>query len=628
MSFRRVSGLALVAFATLLWMACGDYYRPVVFPINSTQTNPANFHTVWSINSNGSYTATPPVGATPLFTYSYGSAMQIDVSGDSVLASTGGLGDRDGHLNINQTSAVVLPNFSRVFVASAGSIEAGGADVVSSFASIIQGLTISLGTVSTATLPNTVGSSQNSSITSISAAGTTVTVTLAIPFNTLSPGAEIVVSGVTLTGNPAVGAYNGTFTISSISGNTVTYTDPAASGLPAVTASGTAAGYPGFCRYLPDAVAAAQNSTVYVANYGEENGATCNLASTDSIAVLNSLTNAITNLVYMTAGSHPIAAVQAVNSNTNKLYTANAGNSSISSFNTVDMSTNSVIGFTYKNPAWMLATVDGQKVYIVTQGDGQLVTLDTATDTVTATQPVGAGANYIAYEPNHSRVFVTNPMTSTVYVFSTSTANESPSPIASFGLLANGAGSTANYPSCVNPCPISVAALPDGSRAYVASYTLSGCSDPTYSATCVITPQVTIINLQSNTIKATLPLTATGAAPVTESIDCVPQGVDGTGAVIPYSPAGLPAPGISTPRFMPRFRMSAAAAADSSHVYISVCDAGTVADIITTTNPLSLGNEQPDSLVANIPAPFSVGFPASATGLPPYQNPILLLPGQ
>ena len=48
-----------------------------------------------------------------------------------------------------------------------------------------------------------------------------------------------------------------------------------------------------------------------------------------------------------------------------------------------------------------------------------------------------------------------------------------------------------------------------------------------------------------------------------------------------------------------RFRMFATAATDGSHVYVSICDAGAVADIVTNTNTISQGTNAADRLVTN-----------------------------
>ena len=60
-----------------------------------------------------------------------------------------------------------------------------------------------------------------------------------------------------------------------------------------------------------------------------------------------------------------------------------------------------------------------------------------------------------------------------------------------------------------------------------------------------------------------------------------------------------------------RFRMFTTAAADSSHVYVSICDAASIADVNTTTNTITTGSNSPDTLVTNITPPF--GACGSAT---------------
>ena len=146
MSVRRVGWLAAMALATLLWASCGQVYRPVVIPVSTTPPNPANFHAVFGISNN--------VLSNP------GTALQIDVSGDSTIGVA--------NMGINPTHAAALPNNSRIFVASAGSLDVGGVDVVTAFtpagdSSVATGL----GTPTIFTLPN-VGADQSSAITAIS----------------------------------------------------------------------------------------------------------------------------------------------------------------------------------------------------------------------------------------------------------------------------------------------------------------------------------------------------------------------------------------------------------------------------------------------------------------------------
>jgi hypothetical protein len=79
-----------------------------------------------------------------------------------------------------------------------------------------------------------------------------------------------------------------------------------------------------------------------------------------------------------------------------------------------------------------------------------------------------------------------------------------------------------------------------------------------------------------------------------------------------------------------RFRVFTTAATDSSHVYVSMCDAGSIADINAADNNINGGGGSgipADTLVADLPTAFSAG-PTQPNGEPPNQNPILLLTWQ
>ena len=126
--------------------------------------------------------------------------------------------------------------------------------------------------------------------------------------------------------------------------------------------------------------------------------------------------------------------------------------------------------------------------------------------------------------------------------------------------------------------PASVAALLDGTRFYVASYVTaapgSPCPDPTIAAAGCVIPQVTAFDAATLTVKTTIfpllpPVGEVQQFALAPAAFCVP--------VIPYTPASS------------RFRMSAAAATDSSRVYASMCDGGTVAVIATVPNTISVG---------------------------------------
>jgi len=100
-----------------------------------------------------------------------GGALQIDVSGDSVIGETPSYDASKPNLGGNPTHAVILPNNSQVFVASAASVVSGMVDAVSSFTPMFQtAQATGLGTVNTISLPPLPG--QSSGISALSEAAT------------------------------------------------------------------------------------------------------------------------------------------------------------------------------------------------------------------------------------------------------------------------------------------------------------------------------------------------------------------------------------------------------------------------------------------------------------------------
>ena len=81
------------------------------------------------------------------------------------------------------------------------------------------------------------------------------------------------------------------------------------------------------------------------------------------------------------------------------------------------MSQNVFPDFSGTTPAWVVARRQPE-IYVLTQGDDQLVqAIDTATNTVLNSFPVGAGRTTCSTKVNLNRCYVTNPATATVYVF-------------------------------------------------------------------------------------------------------------------------------------------------------------------------------------------------------------------
>jgi YVTN family beta-propeller protein len=553
----------------------------------TTPPTPGNFHAVFGISLN---LPTDP-----------GGAMQIDVVGDSIIAETPPSDTKFGNI---PTHAAILPNNARLFVASAGSV-AGGIDVVTSFSPAFQStITPAFGPMTAIGLP-----AQTATIAAISEdSNNIVTVTLATPLTNVTVG-TIVISGVVIppcSPLPCISlpqnAYDGGFAILSIdgTGTTLTYKNPTPN-LPTLSSGGTATFPP-----QPVFLNSTQNNAMYVANY-----------NSNSVSAINATSNFVSNT--KTAGVHPVALAETPNGS--KIYVANQGDNTVSSLNVADLSQNNLTGFTGITPVWVVARGDSQKVYVLTQGDGKLVTIDTATDTaitpdcsVTPGLCVGAGANFIFFDPHLNRLYVTNPATAMVYVFSdTGGANDTP-------LLLEQISFAADSTPCPAGCsPTAVTALADGSRFYVASYqtATSNCPDGIVGS-CVI-PSLAVFDANSLAFKTTVTLLTgpmfTGQTAVPALTACGP---------VPANPLALYTPGAT------RFRVFAVAATDSSHVYVSMCDAGAIADVNATNNNANGSGDNgtpPDTLITDLPTAFSNGA-TQPNGQPPNQNPVFMLTGQ
>jgi DNA-binding beta-propeller fold protein YncE len=496
MSLRRVGGLAAMALATVLWSSCGQVYRPVVIPTSLTPPNPGNFHAVFTVAAN--------------VPFNPGTTLQIDVSGDTDIGAD--------TVGVNPTHAGLLPNFSRVFVASAGSLFPGDTDLVTSF-------------------------------------------------------------------TPAVDS-----SVATGLGGQLVYNMPTGS--------------------QPVFVNTTQISAVYTANYGS-----------NSVSILSPSSNVVT--LTSPAGTQPVALAETYDGQ--NLYVVDQGGNSVTDLSPIDLTVLATIpvGIT---PTWAVVRPDSQRIYVVTQGDGQLYTISTVSNSVLSNESVGGpGANFVLYDRSLNRLYVTNPVAGAVYVFDST--SDPPAPLATLNIAAppvTAAGSICGTSTCSysSVAPESVAALPDGSRFYVASYvtgtatsaTGPTCPDPNViSAGCVI-PQVTVFDAATFTVKSTIfpliPSNGSSTPPfaVAAQSYCAP--------VTPYAPSAA------------RFRMSAAAAADSSRAYASVCDGGWIAIVDTTTSSITTGTTNtPDTLVTDLDTPFSAA-PAGPSGEPPFQFPVFLLTGQ
>jgi hypothetical protein len=174
-----------------------------------------------------------------------------------------------------------------------------------------------------------------------------------------------------------------------------------------------------------------------------------------------------------------------------------------------------------------------------------------------------------------------------------------------------------------------VTALPDGSRFYVATYQNAvPCSDSLAGvASACIVPGLVVYDAKSLAVKSTMTLLTN--PPFLLSGGQYQYAVPPASACGPAPSVPPAAPALNTP-VSTRFRVFTTASADSSRVYVSMCDAGAIAVINTTdsnaNNPSGNGNPS-DTLVTDLPAAFRAGA-IQSNGEPPNQNPIFLLTGQ
>jgi YVTN family beta-propeller protein len=314
---------------------------------------------------------------------------------------------------------------------------------------------------------------------------------------------------------------------------------------------------------VPVFVGTAENNNVYVANSG--NGTVAAINAGTNIATIIPLSSNPTSF-------RPVALAETPDAG--KVYVANEGANSVSVITTNDRIAHTPIAVGM-SPVWVAMRSDGRRVYVLNSGSGTISTLDTTTDTVLNTVSVSSGANYMFYDSVFNRLYVTSPASTSLGVLDVS--GDQPTVLASIDLA------TAANSLCAAGCvPTSVTVLPDGGRAYVSFYSISGSPS-------VLNAGVAVVN--------------TGSRLITKFVALPPATIDATNAT-----------GCSTARF----RLFAAAAPDSTRVYISDCDSGNTG-IIQTSD---------DSMVLNLPSPLSA-FPApSPTQQPPLQNPMFVLPGQ
>jgi len=118
------------------------------------------------------------------------------------------------------------------------------------------------------------------------------------------------------------------------------------------------------------------------------------------------------------------------------------------------------------------APSSAQNAYITNSGSNTVSVIDTATNTVVSTIPVGISPGGVAVTPDGSKVYVTNFLSNTVSVIATAT-------------------NTVVSTIPVGTDPAGVAVTPDGSKVYVTNF---------------LSNTVSVIATATNTVVSTIPV--------------------------------------------------------------------------------------------------------------------------
>src|SRR5215475_7468838 len=352
---------------------------------------------------------------------------------------------------------------------------------------------------------------------------------------------------------------------------------------------------PGFS---PTFLHSTESATMYVATATSPDPNT----AAGQVDVITTSNNVVTTTIPV--GINPMAMAETPDGK--ELYVVNRHDGNVTHIHTVDKSTEPASIPVGASPSLAYARADNQKIFVLNQGSGTITTINAAAagagleDTIAGTVNADGGADYMIYDSRRNRLYVTSSMGSLFVYDATPSA-----PVLLKQIAIPGAG------DCAQCVPVSVAVLPDGTRVYVGSAfetaDTTKCSQIVGgpAVNCYLT-QVTVIDADNLTLRSGS-ATAPNPFPVPTP----------TATVLAGAPV-LAQAGCATTRF----RLSIAAAADSSRVFLSACDAGGVSTIRTSD----------DTYVVTLPTPVSA-FPPIQTDpnvppQPPRQNPVFLLSGQ
>ena len=214
--------------------------------------------------------------------------------------------------------------------------------------------------------------------------------------------------------------------------------------------------------------------------------------NSNTVSVINTSSNTVTATVPV--GKNPLGV--AVSSDGTKVYVTNVNYKGRGTVSVIDTATKKVsatidIGYKY-SPCGIAVTPDGKKVFLANRDINGVSIIDTATNTVIGTIPVGANPLGVAITPDGKKVYVANRYSNNISVIDTGTNKVIASVKAGLGpsgVTVNQAGTKLYVTNCedgtisvidtnsdtiaatlpAGKWPMGVAVSPDGTKVYVAN---------------------------------------------------------------------------------------------------------------------------------------------------------------
>ncbi len=363
----RLAATVVVALLALMWLGCGNEFRPVANPIFPPGGDPQGQRQAVAVNNAG--------GAT-------GSTIHINVSGDTTVAShTVGQGP---------VHAATLSGGGIIFIANAGD------DTVSAYS-----------TFTAAAVPTTISLPIGSVPVFVHS---TEAARMYVANSGLNTVGIINVATAQLTDTVAVG--NHPVALAELPNGTKLYCVNQNDGTVSVisTADKTVLvgpNYPIAVGTTPSfAVANDTGTFVFVANQGD-----------GTVSVIDTATDTVTATLAVGAAPNFLFFDRSLR----RVYVTNSGDNTVSIIRT-DVSPPVVMGAPIAvgaAPLSVTALADGSRAYVANSGSNTVSVINTSNNTVSKTIAVGTNPVSIASSSNSTRVYVANKDSNTISVIRT-----------------------------------------------------------------------------------------------------------------------------------------------------------------------------------------------------------------